>query len=297
MLLLIWLLLFAASLYFLQVLLTMFSSDSQGQGLTSTDWAGYIVSSEANKPQVVGINASWSVPRIGVFSSDAYSSAWIGIGGQSEKTLIQTGTEHDSVNGQEYYYVWYEMLPATAVRIDTISVSPGDVITASITLINSDMNQWAIRIHDVTNGQEYYYVWYEMLPDTAVRIDTMNVSPGDVITASIILINSNMNQWAIRIHDVTNNQGFYRTFIYNSSRLSAEWIVERPHVNNQISLLANFGTLTFTDAYAKVGNTVGAIANFSYSQITMTTDLSKQLTSVSSLGEDGTSFSVTYLTS
>ena len=244
MLLLIWLLLFAASLYFLQVLLTMFSSDSQGQGLTSTDWAGYIVSSEANKPQVVGINASWSVPRIGVFSSNAYSSAWIGIGGQSEKTLIQTGTEHDSVN-----------------------------------------------------GQEYYYVWYEMLPDTAVRIDTMNVSPGDVITASIILINSNMNQWAIRIHDVTNNQGFYRTFIYNSSRLSAEWIVERPHVNNQISLLANFGTLTFTDAYAKVGNTVGAIANFSYSQITMTTDLSKQLTSVSSLGEDGTSFSVTYLTS
>jgi hypothetical protein len=244
LLLLIWLLLFAASLYFLQVLLTMFSSDSQGQGLTSTDWAGYIVSSEANKPQVVGINASWSVPRIGVFSSNAYSSAWIGIGGQSEKTLIQTGTEHDSVN-----------------------------------------------------GQEYYYVWYEMLPDTAVRIDTMNVSPGDVITASIILINSNMNQWAIRIHDVTNNQGFYRTFIYNSSRLSAEWIVERPHVNNQISLLANFGTLTFTDAYAKVGNTVGAIANFSYSQITMTTDLSKQLTSVSSLGEDGTSFSVTYLTS
>ena len=222
----------------------MFSSDSQGQGLISTDWAGYIVSSDLENPQVVGINASWSVPRIGVFSSDAYSSAWIGIGGQSEKTLIQTGTEHDSVN-----------------------------------------------------GQEYYYVWYEMLPDTAVRIDTMNVSPGDVITASIILINSNMNQWAIRIHDVTNNQGFYRTFIYNSSRLSAEWIVERPHVNNQISLLANFGTLTFTDAYAKVGNTVGAIANFSYSQITMTTDLSKQLTSVSSLGEDGTSFSVTYLTS
>ena len=222
----------------------MFSSDSQGQGLISTDWAGYIVSSDLKNPQVVGINASWSVPRIGVFSSDAYSSAWIGIGGQSEKTLIQTGTEHDSVNGQEYYYVWYEMLPDTAVRIDTMSVSPGDVITASITLINSDMNQWAIRIHDVTNGQ-----------------------------------------------------GFYRTFIYNSSRLSAEWIVERPHVNNQISLLANFGTLTFTGAYAKIGNTVGAIGNFSYSPITMTTDLSKQLTSVSSLGEDGTSFSVTYLNS
>lgn len=222
----------------------MFSSDLQGQGLISTDWAGYVVTAESNKPQVIGINASWSVPRISAASSDVYSSAWIGIGGQSEKTLIQTGTEHDFANGNEFYSAWYELLPDTAVRINTMSVSPGDIVTASITLINSEINQWAIRIHDVTSGQ-----------------------------------------------------GFYRTFIYNSSRLSAEWIVERPHVNNQISSLANFGTITFQNSYVKIGENVGNIGNFSYSQITMTTDLSKQLTSVSALGEDGASFNVTYLSS
>jgi hypothetical protein len=166
----IWIFLFAASLYFLNVLQAVFSSSSQGQGLTSTDWAGYIVTPNLGdaSQQVVGINASWTVPSIRVFSSDAYSSAWIGIGGHSEKTLIQAGTEHDSVNGKEFYSAWYEMLPDTAVRIDTISISPGDVITASITLVNSDIDQWAIRIYNVTSGQ-----------------------------------------------------GFYRTFIYNSSRLSA----------------------------------------------------------------------------
>jgi hypothetical protein len=243
-LILIWILLLASSLYLLEFLLAVFSSNPQGQGLISTDWAGYIVNSNLEKPQLIGINASWTVPRISVFSSDAYSSAWIGIGGHSEKTLIQAGTEHDSVNGQEYYSAWYELLPADAVRIDTMSISSGDVITASITLVNSDTNQWAIRIHDATK-----------------------------------------------------DQGFYRTFIYNSTRLSGEWIVERPHVNNAIAPLSNFGTITFTDSYAKIGDNVGKIASFSYSQVIMTTDLSLQLTSVSPLGADGASFNVTYLAS
>ena len=243
LLVLIWILLLASSLYFLRVLLAAFVNNPQG--LISADWSGYLVTSSGNSQgEVVGINASWTVPRIGVFSSDAYSSAWIGIGGHSEKTLIQTGTEQDSVNGQEYYSAWYEMLPADAIRINTISVSPGDVMTASINLVNSDTHQWAIRIYDVTKGQ-----------------------------------------------------GFYRTFIYNSSRLSADWVVERPHVNNQITSLANFGTIKFNSAYAKIGDTVATIGDFRYSQVIMTTDLSLQLTSVSSLGNDGGSFNVTYLTS
>jgi hypothetical protein len=245
-LILIWMLLLASSLYLLEVLLAMLSSNAQGQGLTSTGWAGYLVTSDLENPseQVIGVNASWTVPRIGVFSSNAFSSAWIGIGGYSDKTLIQTGTEHDSVN-----------------------------------------------------GQEYYSAWYEMLPDKAIRINTMSISPGDVITASITLINSNMHQWAIRIHDVTNNQGFYQTFIYNSSRLSAEWVVEKPYLNEETTTLANFGTITFTDSHAKIGDSVGKIANFSYSKVILTTDLSKQLTSVSPLGADGASFNVTYLSS
>ena len=241
---LIWILLLASSLYLLDLLHATFVNNPQGHGMLSKAWAGYIVASDLERPheQIIGVNASWTVPRIGVFSSDAFSSVWVGIGGQFDKTLIQTGTEHDSVNGQEYYSAWYELLPDEAVRITDMRISAGDLIIASINLVDSDTNEWAIRIYDVTKGD-----------------------------------------------------GFYRTFVYNSSRLSAEWIVERPIVNDEISLLANFGTLTFRDSYVKIGDDVGTIGSFPYSQVIMTNDLSLQLSSVSSLSADGSSFNVTYL--
>lgn len=243
---LIWILLLTASLYLLDLLHTTFVNNPQGHGMLSKAWAGYVVASDLERPheQIVGVNASWTVPRIGVFSSDAFSSAWIGIGGQFDKTLIQAGTEHDSVNGQEYYSAWYELLPDKAVRITDMRISAGDLIIASINLVDSDTNQWAIRIYDVTKGE-----------------------------------------------------GFYQTFVYNSSRLSAEWIVERPTVNDEISLLSNFGTLTFRDSYVKIGDDAGNISSFPYSQVIMTNDLSLQLASVSPLSADGSSFNVTYLKS
>jgi len=245
-LILIWILLLAASLYLLDLLHTTFVNNPQGQGMLSTSWAGYTVASnlESLHEQVVGVNASWTVPRIGVSSSDTFSSTWVGIGGQFDKTLIQAGTEHDSVN-----------------------------------------------------GQEYYSAWYELLPDKAVRIPDMRISAGDLITVSITLVDSDTDQWAIRIYDVTKDDGFYQTFVYNSSRLSAEWIVERPTVNDEVSLLANFGTLTFRNSYVKLGDTVGNIGSFPYSQVIMTNDLSLQLASVSPLSADGSSFNVTYLNS
>lgn len=243
---LIWILLLAASLYLLGLLNSTFESNPQGQGILSRSWAGYIVDSDLEKSnqQVVGVNASWTVPRVSVYSTDTYSSAWIGIGGKSEKNLIQAGTEHDAASGNEFYAAWYELLPDQAVRIPSMTISPGDLITASITLADSETNQWSIRIYDATTAH-----------------------------------------------------GFSQNFGYNSSQLSAEWIVESPSLNGQVSALANFGTLTFKDAYAKVGSDVGAIGNFSYSKVIMTNDLSLQLASVSHLSADGSSFNVTYLKS
>ena len=47
-----------------------------------------------------------------------------------------------------------------------------------------------------------------------------------------------------------------------AKRSSAEWIVEAPSSNYGILPLANFGTVTFTNAYATIGGTTGAIDNW-----------------------------------
>jgi hypothetical protein len=248
LLILTWALLLIISLSFLSFLLTSFRSTPEKSSVLSLNWSGYSVSSDPanSQPDVFSINASWIVPKVAVSAADTFSSAWIGIGGQKDKTLIQVGTEHDSVNGQEYYAVWYEMLPETAVTISNMTISSGDIITASISLLSRELQEWSIRITDVTNGQEF-------------------------------------------------NQAC--CLIYNSSMLTGEWIVERPTVSNQLSSLANFGSLTFNHAYANVNHSVGVISNFRVSKFVMHNDQYVQLTSVSALSDNGTSFTVDYLAS
>jgi len=190
---------------------------------------------------VNAVNASWIVPNVVVSGADAYSAAWIGIGGQSEKTLIQVGTEHDSIRGQAAYSAWYEMLPNNSITIRDMAISPGDFMTASIAKVNSATNDWRIQIADTTTGQI-----------------------------------------------------FNQVFAYNSSQLSAEWIVERPTVNNRLETLADFGSVTFTDAHVQLGSTTGTISTFAYYAVTMNDLQNAQLAAPSPLTSDGSSFTVTF---
>lgn len=239
----VWIILFAFSMILLETLAAYLES-KQSQNITSSIWSGYVVSSDLGSPQpkVTEARASWIVPNAFATSTDTYSSAWIGIGGfQPDKTLIQTGTEHDYVN-----------------------------------------------------GRDFYSAWYEILPDQAIRIEEMNISPGDVIAASIKLVNQQTNEWRVEIKDITKNQEFSINLNYNSSKITAEWIVERPTVNNQISSLANFGTVTFTDCYATINEKIAAMGNYPHSQVIMTNDLSLQLASVSSINENKTGFTIQF---
>lgn len=154
---------------------------------------------------------------------------------------------------------------------------------------------------DFINGQAQYSAWYELLPRNSVTIHTINVSPGDIMQASIQLSNATLNQWVLNLTDTTNGQTFQNTFTYASSQLSAEWIVERPSVNNVISRLANFGTTTFSNCTATVGSITGGIGSFPENELVMYSSTSPlnsvQLTNVSALNSDGTSFTVNYLAS
>jgi hypothetical protein len=148
--------------------------------------------------------------------------------------------------------------------------------------------------HECINGKFVYYAWYELVPDHLVRISNIQVQAGDAVTASISLINENTNTWSIEIADITLSERFKRTFVYNSSRLSAEWVVERPKVNGTISTLADFGNVTLTECKATIDGVTGVISSFSYAQFVMY-DQELQLVTVSPLNDDGSSFTVSYL--
>jgi hypothetical protein len=212
-----------------------------------SNWAGYIIASDLQDPQpnVTGVSASWTIPTVmGSSQKDMFAAVWIGIGGYFDDTLIQVGTEQDSIGGQ---------------------------------------------------GE--YSVWYELLPDFSITIDTIIVSPGDKINASIQLVNPNTETWSIYIEDVTTSQTFQNDFIYASSQLSAEWIVERPIAGRRLATLTDIGTVSFTNCQATIGGQNGTISSFPVVQSVMYDSVLNaaginKLTAVSSLTADGSSFTV-----
>jgi hypothetical protein len=109
----------------------------------SSNWSGYVETGSG----YTSASATWTVPSA---SGSGYSSAWVGIDGDGNSDLIQTGTESDA-NGQ--YYAWWEILPAAETPIDSISVSPGDSMTASVQ--QESGSTWAINIKDNSNGQSF----------------------------------------------------------------------------------------------------------------------------------------------
>jgi hypothetical protein len=240
----LWITMLVLSLSLSAVFSSIFFQTSSVRQLISLDWGGYVVVSDFANPQpvVVGVSGSWTVPRINVSQGDVFSVAWIGIGGHTDETLIQTGTEHDSINGSAVYFAWYELLPYYSVAIPTMDVSPGDKITASIDLVESAKNEWSVEITDVTNGER-----------------------------------------------------FKHNFFYDSSRLSAEWIVERPIVNNSLSSLADFGSITFTDSSVTMNANVGTISDFPFAQVIIHDRQNRGLVTVSSLISNGSGFTVNYL--
>ncbi len=212
------------------------------QTVMGVDWSGYSVSTSLKSPQptVTEVSGTWIMPSVGATPGNSFSAAWIGIGGQFDQSLIQTGTEHDVTNGQISYSAWYELLPATPVYL-TMSVAPGDTITADIRLLDAAVNTWSISIQDVSNGQTF---------QTSVQ--------------------------------------------YDSSMLSAEWIVERPTIRNRVGVLSNFGSVTFTNCNAIIGGRAGATLDFPSSDFIMNNRQNNPLVAVSAPSTDGSSFTVTF---
>lgn len=124
-----------------------------GHALRNTGWASGNWSGYAKTGSYSSATAQWVVPSVSATTQASYSSAWVGIDGFNNSSLIQTGTESDYYNGAAHYNAWWEILPAAETKINNITVRPGDVMTASIQ--KNTGTSWTITINDTSNGQSF----------------------------------------------------------------------------------------------------------------------------------------------
>jgi hypothetical protein len=134
---------------------------------TSGNWFGYNQGTlEQGGKLFNSIGGQWTVPTVTQHTAGQAeaSSNWIGIGGgcidagctATDSTLIQTGTEQDvSATGQASYDAWYELVPAPELQITSLTVHPGDRMSASISEVVSGANAWTITLKDLTTGQSF----------------------------------------------------------------------------------------------------------------------------------------------
>lgn len=121
----------------------------------STNWSGYAAETDLGAPAsdaVTMVSGSWTVPTVSG-KANAYSSVWVGIDGYASNSVEQLGTEQDtSKSGATRYYAWWEMYPNPSVRITSMTIHPGDSISASVTY---NAGAYTLQITDNTTGQSF----------------------------------------------------------------------------------------------------------------------------------------------
>jgi hypothetical protein len=98
----------------------------------NTGWAGYAVTGS----DFSYVQGSWIVSAVNCNKTpNTDSSEWVGIDGwtSTSATVEQIGTDADCNGESPYYWVWYEFYPYGSVVINSVSISPGDTFSASVT--------------------------------------------------------------------------------------------------------------------------------------------------------------------
>jgi hypothetical protein len=126
------------------------------------------------------------------------------------------------------------------------AVTPSSSPTYSSTWIgidgfnNSSLIQAGTE-QDYLAGASRIYAWWEILPSpqTPLPTTTYPVSAGDRMSVEIYKATT-LKQWVIAVADTTRKWSFQVDKTYTGPGSSAEWIMEAPEVNGQVSTLARY---------------------------------------------------------
>lgn len=219
------------------------------------NWSGFEIRDDNTYNLVSGL---WPVPSVTgqavVPLSVDYSTLWVGIDGDNLTDLVQAGTEQDAI---------------------TLTFGVGN--------------------RSVSFTIAVYYAWTECLPGqlTEQQITNFGVSASDLVWITIILLNTpfpptgNVATGIFVIENISTAESTTVVSIAftNVSASEAEWIMERPKVNNALPNLANYGSALIQFPYAQT--TKGQTLFYNQPNninITMTNNSGQTLSTVTDAG-------------
>ncbi|HTC47150.1 MAG TPA: G1 family glutamic endopeptidase [Candidatus Aquilonibacter sp.] len=115
----------------------------------SSNWSGYAVTGSS----FTSAKGSWTVPTVNCTKTpNTYAAFWVGIDGWTSTTVEQTGTDSDCDGKTPSYYAWYEFYPNPSELISSITVSPGNKMSASVTYSGTE---FTVTITNETTGKSF----------------------------------------------------------------------------------------------------------------------------------------------
>jgi Peptidase A4 family len=169
----------------------------------------------------------------------AYSTNWSGYvaTGPSPYTSVSASWTVPSVSG-------------TSTAYSAVWVGIGGADRNSNRLIQAGTEQDIL-----SNGTARYFAWHEVYPRPSVLV--AYISAGDSMSVTISQVAANASAWRILIvrNSVTILDLPVNLRANLATEATAEFIVERPSIRptNQLTTLANFGTVTFSDCNTNQG--------------------------------------------
>ena len=156
-------------------------------------------------------------------------------------------------------------------------------------LTSNDLIQAGTQAMVDGSGTVEYSSWIEMLPQSS-RPVPLSVSAGDSVTVTIT--QQSGNDWLISMKNNTTKGTYSVTVQYASSNSSAEWVQEAPSVGRGLVSLDQFGAIQFSGASAVRDGKAMSASALGAKAITMINGQGQAIAQPSTIGTDGTSFTV-----
>jgi Peptidase A4 family len=126
----------------------------------SNNWAGYAALPAHSRASFRYVQATFTVPSVNcAATTNAFSVHWVGLDGFATSTVQQDGIEAACNGTTAVYSAWWETYPAHQIQtVSSVSVSPGDAVTASVYFNRgpgAHHNQYNFILTDVSNGESF----------------------------------------------------------------------------------------------------------------------------------------------